>query len=444
MQTKEIRYKLLYGFIILVMFLPLLQRYLHFRQERPLQGAYVSAVAPEFTSENWLEGKYQDSANAWLNESFGFRTTLVRLRNQVGWELFGYSYANSTIAGKDGYLFDIDNMKAYNGKDFIGIDSVKFHVAKIRQLQDKLAAQGITLIVVLAPGKASFYHEYLPENQQQVVGPTNYETYRNQFESSGVNLLDFHRWFDQLKTKTEYPLYPKCGVHWSRLGALFAADSLISYVSSKVKQPMPRFVFDRIYTSDTLQDPDFDIGSAMNLLVDVDPPPMAYADFHAGNSVPGIQPRALVVGDSYFWTMPSKEMQETAFKGIDFFYYNHDLFPNSDPGMKVGGTKVNLLAEIAGCDVVILLSTEANLLRFPWGFDEQALYAFSDAKKANAEYRRMHVAYIENGIRKDENWFGKIRMQAEKENQDIDSAVRKNAEWVFDWQQEEKKKFKTK
>lgn len=442
MQTKEIKYKLLYGFIILVMFLPLLQRYLHFSTERPLLGAYVKAVAPRLTRENWFDGKYQDSANAWLNESFGFRTTLVRLRNQTGWELYGYSYANSTILGKDGYLFDIDNMKAYNGKDFIGNDSINYHVEKIKQLQDQLAAQGIALIVVLAPGKASFYHEYLPENQQQVVGPTNYETYRNQLEKSGVNLLDFRRWFDQLKTKTAYPLYPKCGVHWSRLGALFAADSLIGYVSSKVQQPLPRFVFDRIYTSDTLQDPDFDIGSAMNLLYDIDPPPMAYADFHAGSTVSGFRPRALVVGDSYFWTMPSKEMQETAFSAIDFFYYNHDLFPNSDPGRKVDGTKINLLAEIAGCDVVILLSTEANLLRFPWGFDEQALNAFSNTEKAKAEYRRMHIAYIEQGIRKDENWFGKIKTQAEKEHQPVDSAVRKNAEWVFDRQQEEKMKLK--
>ena len=439
---KEIRYKLLYGFILLVMFLPLLQRYLHFTKERELQGAYVHAVEPTFTKENWFSGKYQDSSSKWLNESFGYRNTLVRLRNQIGWELYGYSYANSTILGKEGFLFDIDNMKAYNGKDFIGKDSVKFHVTKIKLLQEKLAANGITLIVVLAPGKASFHHEYLPDDQQQKIGPTNYETYREAFEKSEVNTIDFHRWFDQLKTKTEYPLYPKCGVHWSKLGALFAADSLISYVSGKVNQPMARFVFDRIYTSDTLQDPDFDIGSAMNLLYDVDPPPMAYADFHAGKSLPGFKPRALVVGDSYFWTMPSKEMQESAFNGIDFFYYNHDLFPNSDPGMKVDGSKINLLSEISGCDVVILLATEANLPRFPWGFDQQALHALSDPAKAKSEYRRMHVAYIEMGIRKDENWFNKIKSQAEKENQNIDSAVRKNAEWVFDWQQEEKMKSK--
>lgn len=444
MQKREMKNRILYAALGLVMLVPLLKGILLPGGERPLQGAFTEAKKPGLTAENWFSGKYQDSASSWLNESFGYRKTLVRLRNQTGWELFGFAYANSTMLGKEGYLFDIDNMRSYNGKDFIGEDSIRKRVMRIRRLQEVLAGQGITLVVALAPGKASFYHEYLPDAQQEIAGPTNYASYKSLFEENGINLLDFHAWFDTLKTKSPYPLYPKCGVHWSRLGALFAADSLIGYVSSRTGEPMPKFVYKRIYKSDTLRDPDFDIGSAMNLLYPIDPPPMYYADFRAGDPVPGNQPRALVIADSYYWTMPVKEMQQTAFRRIDFSYYNHDFYPGSDPSDRIDMNKINLLSEISGCDVVILLVTDANLPRFPWGFDQSALQALADPAQNKASYRRMHIAWIERGIRADENWLGKVRAYAEQQNLPLDTAVRRNAEWVFDRQQEEKVKSKTK
>jgi len=438
MGRSTLKDKILYFGILVVLMLPLLQRYFYFAQERELKGVYVHATSPEFKITSWLDGSYQDSSLQWLNETSGFHRTLVRVRNQIGWELFGYAYANKTIRGEEGYLYDIDNIKAYNGSDFIGIDSLRYRAENIKYLQTLFEGQGITMVVVLAPGKASYYPEHIPQLYRAHKGPTNYEVFSDQLKKNDVNLIDFHSWFDTLKTTSKVPLFPKCGLHWGKYGALLAGDSLIGYIGGKIRQPLPRFVIDSVYMSDSLRDPDFDIGSVMNLYWDVQPPPMPYANFHAGPTNSSIRPRVIIVGDSYVWTMPINEFRVSAFAGVDFFYYYRDLFLIGEKSEPIEAGKVNLLPEIGGSDVVVLLCTETNLPRFPWGFTEKALVSLQDSALMSATFRKMHIAYLERGIRKDANWSAVIRAKAESEHVNPDTALRQNAIWVYEWQQKQK------
>lgn len=436
--------KLLYAVVLLLLLLPLLQRNFYFVKERELIGAYEKSGSPQFSASSWFNGTYQDSSARWLNETSGFHRTLVRIRNQIGWEVFGFAYANKTLRGSEGYLYDIDNIEAYNGTDFVGADSLAHRAERLKHLQTLLADQGITLVVVLAPGKASYYPQYIPEYYPGKNGPTNYEVFSSQLRKHEVNLVDFHSWFDTLKTKTALPLFPKCGLHWGRYGALLAGDSLIGYIGQKIKQPLPRLVIDSVYMSDTLRDPDFDIGSVMNLYWDVKPPPMPYANFHAGEPNASIRPRVVIIGDSYVWTLPLNDFRVSAFAGIDFFYYYRDMFLIGESVQPIDAKKVNLLPEIGGSDVVVLLCTETNLPKFPWGFDSDAIACLQDSVRTAAVFRKMHIAYIERDIRKDVNWSRNIREKADSEHMNQDTALRRNAEWVFEWQQNEKLKVRSK
>ena len=61
------------------------------------------------------------------------------------------------IVGKDNYLYEESYIKAYLGDDFIGEKKIFNTAQKLKAVQDTLKSNHIDLIVVLAPGKGTFF-----------------------------------------------------------------------------------------------------------------------------------------------------------------------------------------------------------------------------------------------------------------------------------------------
>jgi hypothetical protein len=432
-RNKHIINQFCWAGILFFLFIPLIKNNLFPGRERPLYGSYSEkeTQCPGLTKRNWWNGTFQDSLNDYVNEHFGFRKTLVRLRNQVSWSLSKISYANGVEGGKDDYLFDIKYINAYRGKDFVGLDSIRARVARVKLLQEKLAEAGIKFFVVLAPGKASYYNDYLPEDRREIVGPTNYVTYREEFSEQKVHCLDFRKWFEEMKPKAKYKLFPKCGIHWSRYGATIAADSMIRYVAHRTN-PLSLFEYKGVKLTDSMRYSDYDVGQSMNLIWDILPDTMAYPNVYCPPPLPGSRPRMLMVGDSYFWTMPTFEMQTSAFNQIDFMYYNRQWFPRCDGTYMKDVSEISLIDQLLKQDVISILVTDANLSEFPWGFVDQALNALATVKDIKTQVREAHIRIISEGIRRDQNWLEGIRKQAFEKNISEDSCVHLNAIWVFD------------
>jgi hypothetical protein len=214
----------LLGFFILIA-----QHFFHFSKVRKLQGAFIPKEQPILTSSNWFSGNYQDSLSIYLNENIGFRNYFVRLNNQIAFSLFDFARANGVVVGKENFLYERNYIRAYLGKDYIGEAAIAEKVRKLEKIQDRLKKRDIELIVVFAPGKGSFYPEYIPTDQVPSEN-NNYKTYVRLLNNTPINLIDFNKWFRKKKGTTVAPLYPKTGIHWSRFGELMAADSLLKYI----------------------------------------------------------------------------------------------------------------------------------------------------------------------------------------------------------------------
>ena len=361
---------ILFTIIVMVMFLPMLQRMTKLIAEKP--------------KLNWVtlfDGEYQKTTEDYVQAKIGFRGTFVRIYNQLQYSLYNQARAKDVIIGNDGYLYEENYIDAYLGTDFIGEDSIDLKVNKLGAIDKVLKAKGIEIVVVLAPGKGSFYPEFIPDQYDiNSRGKTNYEGYSKAIAKTDVHLVDFHQWFDDMKDTSRYPLFPKTGIHWSKYGEMLVLDSIITYFNALAKyDKIPELNISRVEWSNTMRDSDDDIERGMNLLFDIEDFPMAYGHYNFKDSVTEKSPKVLTVGDSYYWGMFNWGLTEFGFNKAQFWFYNNEIYPDIYDGVaKV--SNVDIVAEVEKNDFILLLVTDANLHKFCFGFIDQLYDGYGLAK----------------------------------------------------------------
>jgi hypothetical protein len=372
-QTKIKQF--LFGSIMILLLLPMLQASLTIFKLEPLKGAIETVEKPEFTFETWKSGEYQKNYEKYLDNNFGFRSTFIRINNQQAYSFFNEAKANGVIIGKENYLFEKNYLKAYLGTDYIGEKAIEGQVFKLRKIQDTLQKLNKDLLMIFAPGKGTFFPEYLPDYcAKQKRDKTNYAGYLAAMKSQKINYLDFNQWFLNMKSKSKYPLYGKAGIHWSKYGEYLAADSMIEVIGKMRKTAMTKLVLDKLEVKKTNEQGDYDIGEGMNLFFMMDTYPMAYPTFHYEK--PKNQqkaPKVLVVSDSYFWGMFNAGISREVFDDGQFWFYNQEIYPDSYESPKNVGD-IDIQLEVEKNEVVVLICTDANLFKFAFGFVDQ-LYA---------------------------------------------------------------------
>jgi len=421
--------KLLLGGILLVMLLPLLQQHVKFHESKPLKGAHVPAPEVYFSIDSWTNGDFQSGYENWFNENFGFRPEMVRVHNQIAYSLYNEAKANSVIIGKENYLYEESYLKAYTGKDYIGRNQINEMTGKIKELQDSLENRGITLIVCLAAGKASFYPEYIPDSYGKASDSTNYKVFAQLLNEKNVNHIDYNKWFMNMKGKTAFPLYPKTGIHWSRYGSLLATDSLINYVEAKRNVDMPEIVWEKTVFSDTLEQPDEDIGLAMNLIWPIKHLAMGHPIYHFEDTTGKAHVRMMTISDSFFWSMFDIGLAPSTFSDIRFYYYNNEVYHTDGTAWHYA----DLESEMRDADqsnVIVLMATESNLFGFGWGFINDAFNHFVLHKMVQTQDGL--VRKYQADIRKDEAWMKAIQAKAAQNGISLDSMIYLDAKYMAD------------
>lgn len=424
--------------ILLLLALPAIQQYTGIFPEKPLKGAITEPVKPKLTLKSWFDDSFQQTYDDYLEQSIGFRPFLIRVNNQIAYSLLDTALANGVVIGKKNCLYEINYIRAYEGMDFVGEDLINGQVAKAKWIQDKLTAENKHFMVVFAPGKGSFFPEYIPDKyRQRKPGhevKTNYDFYAKAFRKSGVNFLDFNRWFVQMKDTSRYPLYSKTGIHWSLYGVALAVDSLVKYMEKTATIDMVDFGWDGIELSDKPRDTDNDIANGMNLLFPIRTGTMAYPKLRFTDKPGQVKPNVIVVGDSYYWNIMGSGISARLFGDNNFwFYYREAHNPNYKEPKQI--STLNILDEIRKQDFIIVMLTDANLFKFPFGF-------FDDVEKAlkepvhdtviSPEEKEKRVKEIMVSIRTDKQWSEVIRQKAIKKNITFEEMLRIDANWIFE------------
>ena len=364
--------------VLLFLFLPIIEDLTHFIYTKPLDGVIEKVRSPEFSDTAWFGRSFQEKKEKYLNQEFGFRNFLVRLHNQICYSLFKEAYAKWVVVGKENYMYESGYIESYFGRNFIDDNYVKWKTTELKNLQDTLKKKNKSLLVVIAPGKASFYPEYIPDEYCYGKGRTFYESFCENLTASGVEYVDFCQWFISMKNKSRYPLFPQYGVHWSIYGSAIALDSLLKKIEAMRNVDLPDMKITGYEFPDTLRHPDYDVYKGMNLLLKPKTFQMAYPVIKVKDDSTKTKLSVLVIADSYYWNIYGLGVTDIAFTNNRFWFYNEQAYSSS------GETKVldlNLKEELDKTDMVVILSRDADIGRLGWGFIENCDTLFFQKKK---------------------------------------------------------------
>ena len=130
--------KILLVLLLSILVLPVLQKATGLFTIKPLDGDFILAKKPEYKHSNWFSGTYQEKFDKYIEQNLGLRPLLVRLNNQIDFSLFRKANAEGVLIGKNGYLFENDYIRAFQGTDFMGFNFIDKNVRRMRFLQDHL------------------------------------------------------------------------------------------------------------------------------------------------------------------------------------------------------------------------------------------------------------------------------------------------------------------
>ncbi len=445
--------KILFVLILFLLVLPAIQKATGLLGIRPLDGDFILAKKPGFSTSGWFSGTYQEQFDNYIEQNLGLRPLLVRLNNQLDYSLYRHANAEGVTVGKNGYLFESDYIRALQGKDFMGYDFIDKNIRRMKFLQEHLKeAYGIALILVFEPSKARFYQEYLRrEHKPDSVVPTNYDAYREAAKRYGLNFLDLNQYYQKLKaaeagddilesTKAfldtleipgtgelsakSFPLYTRNGIHWSLFGAVLMADTMVRFIEETAGLDLPGMWIDSMAVSSVPRSTDNDVSRTMNLLWDPPMEAMAYPGLAFGDTTGKDLPNVLVVGDSYYWNIFNAGLPKHLFGNEAFWYFNAKVYPDTYYGEK-WVKDIDMKAEVEKQDVVILTITDRFLFKFDWGFINSLYKIYGPV----TDYDRYHDLKVR--ITSDNNWFADIIKKAQQRNISLEEMLQLDAEYML-------------
>lgn len=366
MKAKAVKYFLLFLFFVLL-WAPVLQDRLHVFRGGELKGAYKLPAEVSFNFKDWFSGSYPEKKTEYLSFCFSFRPDFVRLHNQLKYWLFKTAVNENEVIGKENYIYEQRYIDEYFGRNYNGDWVINHKTTLLKQLQDSLQTRGVFLFTVFAPGKASFYPEFLPDYVIKAKPQkTNYSSYVAACQKAGINCIDMKAWFLAMKDTASYRLFPRCGIHWSAYGDFLAFDSLVKYVESNTKIDLPDVKLDSLQLSKRPRGRDYDAGDGLNLITEFFDDTLAYPFFSVDYRSKA-EVSILTIGDSYYFEMFGN-MSPRVFKQVDFWYYFGEFYSN-DWSLKT--SKEEIKEFTLKHKVVCLMYTDAGLSGFGSGYIEE-------------------------------------------------------------------------
>ena len=418
--------KILFFLLMALLVAPMLQQSLEIVKTGELHGSAKKVNMPALNVDNWFSEKFQSGAEKYLARNFGFFSWFIRVENQIQYSFFDKAKANGVIIGKEKYLYEKSYIDAYYGDDYLGDSTINSLYSKLKKLSDTLEKHNTKILVVFAPGKGSFFPQYIPEKLISTKGQTNLEVCVKIADSLKLNYIDMSSWFIEMKDTATYPLYPKTGIHWSYYGVSLAADSIVSYCKNRLGLTLSDINWSAIEMNRNLKGPDNDIEKGMNLIFDLPNHEMPYLKIESEKQANDVA-QSIVIADSYYWQLFNLGFSTRVFREGQFWFYSRQVFPkinNQETWVK----DLNFKQELINQDIIILLTTEPVLKREYWGFVDKAFNAFYNPENKDL---RLDIENQAEKIRKNKTLMKMIKEKAEKRNISIDSMIMLDAEYII-------------
>ena len=420
--------------MVAIVFLPLVQRLFSLFKEKELMGYFEKTPKPDFNKDNWFEYKYQTDIEKYTKENVGFRKFFVRSHNQINYSCFNTTNAGGIYVGKNNYLYEDGYLRNHLGLNFEGEDTIVSRVNKLSIVRDSLKALGVDVVVVIAPGKGSFYPEYYPKEFADIKPTTtNYQIYNRELRKSKINYIDLNSWMLSLKGKSKYRLFPSTGVHWGEYASFLAVDSITNYFENLYSISLPHIKIKSVMVSDKMYFKDDDAEKLMNLFFNIPDQPMPRLETMVVDSINADKLKVLIMGDSYYYCLTALGLDKYVFHDSEFWYYFNEVhrFDTKDFKKTYKGLVrdyKDVKGEILKYDVVMIIMTEGTLHFTPSLFFEELYSQFTNSFDVR-QYKYLYDNY-KNEILNNKEWYDVIAKKAKDRGASIDQAINDNAEYM--------------
>jgi alginate O-acetyltransferase complex protein AlgJ len=215
------------GFVAAI-WLPLAASLLGIGHERRLMEDRPERM-PAISTDLKALAAFPKEFEAYYNENFGLRQSLISWLNSLRSRIPGAVVANEVLVGQHGWYYYSaeDNIEDYRGQ-------IKFTEAELKRMADKieerrrwLAAFGCRYLLVIVPTKWEIYPEFMPAN----INRASTESRLDQVvvylrKHSSVDFLELRTVLLEEKAKDGRLLYHSTDTHWNQLGAFIAVREI--------------------------------------------------------------------------------------------------------------------------------------------------------------------------------------------------------------------------
>lgn len=346
-----------------MLFVPLVLQYMGSPfSHKPLAGEKANTPQPGFHLNHFFNNTYQDSLSAYAENKNGLRLPLVRLKSQLLYNLLNDA-PKGVIAGEQPYLYTEDYLRAWSGLARTPDSLLNYRFTQLQLLNNWLQQQNKKLMIVFAPGKASFHQKGIPAFfKQRKKKITDYTVTRDRLLASGIPFIDFNAYFQKIQDTSQYQLFPKQGVHWSVYGAAIGFDSIAKKVEQLIQKPMLHIQWTGGEITTKAQSSDDDLLQLLNLNYYEPVDTLYYPWFNFTDTTGAYKPRILFIGDSYVFTMLATYLHLTVLIDQSKFWWQSgsqwDMSTRYLPDIPV--SSLNIRKEVLNYDVVVFVWTEIN------------------------------------------------------------------------------------
>src|SRR4051794_9422958 len=237
----------------------------------PLATAWNLAVAPDHASLairigpklggvtreapvklSWAalrDGSFQKAVTSRVTDAMPLRPLLIRINNEIRFELFGELTAPQVVRGAKGQLIERSYLEEYCARtEGQGATLAADIIPKLKDIQNFYRARGGIFVYLVTPSKAAHLPEYFvdrvpcpstPAARAQLV-----PQYVGLLRQAGIDVVDTASLIHSLKGTYEVELFPQGGVHWNDIGGARAVSALVEAINRQAGHELvPPFTF---------------------------------------------------------------------------------------------------------------------------------------------------------------------------------------------------------
>lgn len=326
------------AFCALLLVLPLLTAWnllaaaikpaLHVRIGPKLAG--VTREAPvQWSWAALADGSLQKALAIRVTEAMPIRPLLIRINNELRFQMFGVLTAPQLVQGENGQLIERSYLEDYCGRtEGQGARLAADILPKLRDIQSYTRARGNVFLYLVTPSKAAHMPEDFvgrfpcpstPAARNQLV-----QQYVAALRQGGIDVVDAANLTHGLKGRYDVPLFPQGGVHWNDLGSAEAVTAIVAEINRQAGRILvPPFTFS-YKVSGVASGVDRDLVDLLNVFF----PPLTYktpkVTYHPSESCSASPARtidAAIVGSSFNHSLGPILIEHNCLSQLSVYFY---------------------------------------------------------------------------------------------------------------------------